>query len=164
MPDLTILSLRGGLNDSDRPSNLDDDQCMVANNVEFYYAALGERRLGCTPIDITDSDLDAETTPVLMAERNPDNDIFHPEHWAVVATPGVSVSFAYEIDGVWTPVTPTDACIPDVPAIYHLSAQALNGKLFFAYPSSEDRLHVWDGTTLRRTGLTQPLPPTAVDA
>src|SRR5690606_26029053 len=41
-------------------------------------------------------------------------------------------------------------------------AQSLHGKLFIAYPtvSGTDRLHVWDGTQLRPTGLAEPGAPT----
>lgn len=164
MPDLTITSLRGGFNDSDQPSGLDDDECMVANNVEFFYSALGERRLGCLPVDLTASGLDAQTTPVHFSEHSPNNDIMHPEHWAFTATINASVSIARENGGLWTPVTPVDLVLPVAPAVYYIDSQALNGKLFFAYLSNEDRMHVWDGTTLRRTGLRQPNAPTAVDA
>jgi hypothetical protein len=44
-------------------------------------------------------------------------------------------------------------------------ARSLHGKMFLAYRSNIDRLHVWDGTNLRRTGLIpQYLTPTAVDS
>ena len=38
-----------------------------------------------------------------------------------------------------------------------------NGKLYLAYDSSVDRLHVWDGSTVRRAGLATPAAPTVAD-
>ena len=43
---LEVLSLRGGMNDTDPANNLADDQCTLAQNVEFFYSMLGERRAG----------------------------------------------------------------------------------------------------------------------
>jgi hypothetical protein len=39
------------------------------------------------------------------------------------------------------------------PYRYRWQAVSVHGKLFFAYKSDQDRLHVWDGTSMRRVGL-----------
>ena len=46
--------------------------------------------------------------------------------------------------------------------LYHHSA-TLNGKFYLAYNSDVNRLHVWDGTALRRVGLIKPSAPTVAD-
>jgi hypothetical protein len=44
-----------------------------------------------------------------------------------------------------------------------LSFASLHGKLFIASNSDAARLHVYDGTVIRRTGMATPAPPTAAD-
>ncbi len=178
MPDLTLLSLRGGLNDAVSSQSLADDECTVANNVEWYTATVGERRNGCEPVVITSSHLDDETQIVHLSQWFSSNQITVPEWWAVSATPGTSVTMAKRTAGTWSKVTPSDAvAITADMDLYSIISQvgpnsaAPNGKLFFAYKTlasgGTDRLHVWDpnnGSTLRRTGLAQPAAPTLADS
>lgn len=161
--DLIISNLKGGQNDSDPPPELQDDQCVLAENVEFFHSALGERRLGCGEVPITSSHLDDEDLMVYLTQWPDDNDILDQQIFAVSATPGTSATVAVRTSGVWSEITPTDALNTSVPAIYQIDTEALNSKLFVAYRSSVDRLHVWDGTNLRRAGLAEPNPPTVTD-
>lgn len=46
---------------------------------------------------------------------------------------------------------------------HHVIGATLNAKEFFAYDSAVDRLHVWDGSTIRRVGLATPAIPTVAD-
>lgn len=138
------------------PTGLREDECASALNVEWWLSALGERRLGCSAFALTDSGLTTEDAIVHLAEHFPTNDIQAPEYWAIGATPGTSSKVAKCSAGTWAAVTPDDAITDDAPGVYGIQSQPLNGKLFFAYPSEENRLHVWDGTSLRRTGIAQP--------
>src|ERR1019366_1805596 len=162
-PDLVVATLRGGYNDTDPASALAQDQCTVANNVEFFASMLGERRNGCGPLDITGSDLDDEATIVHLSQWFPDNSVTNPEFIAIGATPTVSATVAKRTNGTWSQIVPGDALAVTVPDIFDITTQALNGKLFMPYHSSVDRMHIWDGTTLRRAGLTEPAAPTVVD-
>ncbi len=165
MSDLAIPSLRGGLNVDEPPHLLDDDQCSVAMNVEFWFSSLGERRLGCQAFDITGSGLADEAAVAFLTQWFPTNDIAHPEIWALGVTPDVSVTLSKRTAlGTWSEITPADPIDVDSPDVYGMTTQVLNAKQFFAYKSDVDRLHVWDGDTLRRVGLDEPpAPPTAVD-
>lgn len=162
---LSILSLRGGMNDTDTPSSLPEDQCVIANNVEFFFSMLGERRRGCEPFGMGASAVGGEAVVVALAEFYATNDVTAPQLWAVGATAGVSASVSYWDGAAWNNVVPADAINVNAPYIYNIVMQPLNGKLFFAYQAATpiNRLHVWDGTQLRRTGLAQPAPPTAAD-
>lgn len=164
--DLEIASLRGGMNDTDPPAAIAEDQCVLAMNVEWFYSTLGERRLGCAPLNISGSGLDSETAVVFLAQRIIDGAINQPELWAIAATPGTSVTVARRptVLTTWTPVTPSDAITNTAPDVYAITSQVLHDKLFFAYRSAQDRLHVWDGLSLRRAGLIQPgAGPSVVD-
>lgn len=154
--DITIATLRGGMNDELAPSALPPDQCVLAENVEFFLSTLGERRGGCAAFSMTGSGLLNETTGVFLGQWFPDNDPLDPDLWGVGVTPGTSATFSHYQSNAWTDVTPDDAMTTTAPGIYGVAAQALNAKWFLSYPCSTDRLHVWDGTHLRRTGLAQP--------
>lgn len=52
----------------------------------------------------------------------------------------------------------TDGC-----NAYHIRGQSLHGKLHLAWKSLVDRTHVWDGTSLRRSGLAAAATPSAAD-
>lgn len=170
--DIFVTSLQGGLNDTDNPSAIQPDQCTTANNVEWFHSSLGERRNGCDPLSLTNSTLTAEAVIGHISQWFSSNIISVPEFWAVGITAGVSSTWAKRTGGNWSPVVPADAAVNTAPNIYGIVSQtgpsSLSplGKLFFAYPSAVDRLHVWDpnnGATLRRTGLAQPAAPTAAD-
>lgn len=164
MSDLSIPSLRGGLNDSEPPHLLQDDECTVALNVEWWFSSLGERRKGTSAFDITGSGLASESVIGFLTQWFPDNDIAHPEVWALGVTEGVSTTLTKRSSaGAWSTVVPEDPIDVDAPAVYGMNTQVLNAKQFFAYKSDMDRLHVWDGDTLRRTGIAQPDPPTVAD-
>lgn len=160
------------MNESDMPANVPEDQVAVADNVEFFYSSLGERRLGCMPIDITDSELQVGTVGVHLAENFPTNDITEPEYWGITANVDDSAFMGRYFAGAWSRVVPDDPIIASAPDIYHIRSQPLNGNMFFAYPNSgltsevdvTGRVHVWDGASLRRAGLRQPSEaPTAAD-
>jgi hypothetical protein len=61
-----------------------------------------------------------------------------------------------------TTVTPDPADTFD-PAAAVVNGASLHGKLFLACKSDVNRLHVFDGTTLRRTGLAAPAAPSVAD-
>lgn len=163
MPDYVLASLRGGVNQQDAPIALPDDQCLVAQNVEYTRSMLGERRLGATPIDLTGSGLAGHTRITFLYRHLPTAAWTDSELWALGVTGTSSASLARKI-AAWQPVA-----IPDAPTLtgegqFAWAAQTLHGKLFLAYPSAVDRLHVWDGTTLRRAGLERPpAAPTGVN-
>jgi hypothetical protein len=161
--DLTITSLAGGQNDTDSPSELAEDECVLAQNVEFFYSACGERRNGCGPLDLTGSGLTTESIIVHISQWFPTNDVLNPEYFVIAATPTVSIKAAVRTNGVWSPVTLIDTPDVSVPDVYSISVQSLNGKLFLSYHSAVDRLHVWDGTAVRRSGFATPVAPTGAN-
>lgn len=161
---IAINSLRGGLNDTDPPNLLKDDECTTANNVEFFWSALGERRYGCDPLDLTGSGILDEDRVVHISQWYPDNDVTSPEFWGIGLTPATSVTFSRRNSGTWSDVVPIIAMdLTSGADVYKVSSQSLNGKKFFTYPSAEDRMFVWDGTSLRPTGVAQPDAPVVTD-
>src|SRR4051812_44270728 len=83
---LQVPSLRGGLNDNDPPIALPDDACTIAENVEFFYSTLGERRLGCVAISDTPTQITANVDiqeVQWMGAHYPTNDVGDAELWAL---------------------------------------------------------------------------------
>lgn len=151
--DFTISDLSGGYNDSDPPTSLQLNQCVTAENVDFFKAPCGARRLGCVPITLN-ATLEAHDVIPLIHKHIPASDASNVQLWAVGATPGVSIGLSYKTTA-WA-----DVALPDTPTNtgvypYQFAMQSLHGKLFIAYRSNVDRLHVFDGTSLRSTGLTE---------
>jgi hypothetical protein len=164
VPAIIIQSLRGGMNNSDPPISLADDQCVTAQNVEFWLSTVGERRRGSIAIDVTGSDFLTTDTCVFVYRHLPTTDLADAQLWVLAIRGGATAILAYK-DTTWHTVTMSDALTIDGVSEYQVQAQTLHGKLFLAYNSSVDRLHVWDGTSLRRVGLEEPAAaPTAADS
>lgn len=163
MADLVLTSLLGGHSEL-APISLDDDQCVVARNVEWFKSRLGERRLGATGIDVSGSALASCDRVVFLYRHYPTTDPADAQLWALGITDGTpdTATLVYK-DTTWHTVTVSDAITIDGVSEYKMQAQTLHGKLFLAYNSAVDRLHVWDGSTLRRTGLAEPAAPTAAN-
>jgi hypothetical protein len=152
------------MNNSDPPLSLPDDQCLSAVNAEWTASMLGERRRGSAAIDVAGSDLEGHDRIPFLHRYLPTSDETDAELWAFGVT-GTASSDLCRKTTAWSTVTPTDAITITGGHQYTLNAQTLHGKLFLAYKSAVDRLHVWDGTSLRRVGLAAPTSaPTAADS
>lgn len=134
----------------------------MAMNVEFNASTCGERRRGHTAIDLTGSGIESHDRVTFLHRFLPTNDETEAELWALGVT-GTSTSTLVKKASAWSTVSPLDAIILTDNYPNQLEPATLHGKMFVAYKSGQDRLHVWDGTSLRRTGLVQPSPPTAAN-
>jgi hypothetical protein len=161
---ITIASLRGGMNDTDPPISLSDDQTTLAENVEYVVSTLGERRRGGEAIDLAGSPFTGCERCVWLHRHLPTTNPADAQLWAMcINDTGPAAVLAYK-DTTWHTVTMNDALTIDGVSEYQIDAQTIHGKLFIAYNSAVDRLHVWDGTVLRRVGMVAPsAAPTAVD-
>lgn len=162
MADLSVTSLRGGMNNTDPAIGLPEDQCTLARNVEFVESMLGERRLGTDAITLPSFLSDRDRVPFLCRHL-PTADETAAELWALGVTGTTTAKLGHKTTA-WTEIT-----ISDTPTLtgfsqYRWQAITLHGKLYFAYDSNVDRLHVWDGTTMRRAGVAEPAAPTAANS
>ena len=72
------------------------------------------------------------------------------EIWAAANNAG-TVACARRVSGTWSAVTLIDT--PTAGSLTQMHSVSFNGKLFLAYDSSVNRLHLWNGTAVRRVGL-----------
>lgn len=153
---IKIRSLRAGRNGADPPDSIADLQCTAAFNVDWYRATLARKRGGCDAVSMTGGSTFSNKIHFLF-RHIPGALETAAELWAVdaEATPVVK-----RLTGgtAWADVTLFDAISGST---QYMQAVSFNGKLFIAYDSAVDRLHVWDGSTVRRSGLqTAPVPTT----
>lgn len=163
MAEFTLTSLRGGMNNTDPAIALPDDQSVLAQNVELVDSMLGERRLGTVAITLP-AFLSARDRVPFLHQHLPTADDTDAQLWALGVTGTSAAHLGYKTT-VWSEVTIADTPVLTGFAQYRWQAVTLHGKLHFAYQSNQDRLHVWDGTTLRRSGLAEPAAaPTGADS
>ena len=105
-----------------------------------------EMRQGMEQEDLTGSGL---TGPVLWMGRYITS-IGVEETWAAANNSGVA-ALARKVNGVWASVAFADT--PVAANLIYMQAVGMNNKYFLAYDSDVNRLHVWDGTVVRRVGL-----------
>lgn len=164
MADFVIGSTEGGFS-TKSPTSLFENQCVQASNVEHVFSKCGERRLGTDGIDFTGSDLANCDRIVWQFRHFPTTDPADSQYWALGITDGTpdTAVLAYK-DTSWHTVSVTDAFTLDGSSELQVRGASLHGKLFILYNSAVDRVHLWDGTSLRRAGLAQPSAPTAADS
>lgn len=154
MPDLSITSLRGGMNNTDPAIGLPDDQCILAQNVEFVDSMLGERRRGTSALTLHADQSSMDRVTFLFRHLPSDDETAAELH--VLSVTGTTTAKLFKKTTSWSQVT-----ISDTPTLtgfsqYRWAAVSLHGKCFMAYDSNVDRLHVLEGSTMRRVGLAEP--------
>lgn len=132
------------------------ESVLEADNLSFLSDAFVSLRNSFTDEDLTDSGFTGE---IQWLGRHVTND-GDEEIWGAANNSG-TVACARKSGGVWSSVS-----LPDSPVAGNLTEMhsvSFNGKLFLAYNSSVNRLHVWDGSSVRRVGILKPSAPTVAD-
>lgn len=154
-----LSDLRGGINNTDSPTLLPENQVVDARNVDFRQGALGAKRRGTAGIDLTGSTIDS---PVIAIIRHtPTNLISNDELWIIDENGNID----RRVGETWSGGVPRSNDFVVVNANnYEANGVSLHGKLFIAAQGTQDRLLVWDGTVLRWAGMSQPAAPTAANS
>lgn len=152
-----IADLRGGRNGYLPAWAIRDTECADAVNVDWYQAMLARKRGGTVAPSTTGQPFTGKISSLIR--HVPGTDETAAELWGVddAATPVVG-----RLAGgtAWTTPTLKDAITGNG---WDVSAASCNGKLFLAYKSAQARLHVWDGSTVRRSGLATPAAPSVAN-
>lgn len=157
-PTITLRSLRGGRNGGDPPIALSDVQCVTCFNIEWYRATVARKRKGSDSISLTGGTTFTGKISSLF-RHVPAASEPAAELWAIddAATPLVK-----RLTGgtSWADVSLNDAISGSAQEV---NAVTFNGKLYLAYDSSVDRLHLWDPDTsdVRRAGIAKSATPGA---
>jgi hypothetical protein len=145
-----IDDLTGGLNTTDPPEKIADNQLQIAQNVEWTQTNIAQRRQGGQN-NIGTEVWGSGKSLVSVWRHIPGNDETGAELFGM-DTSATVVLGRLAASANWAAVTVGDA-ISNAP---QADVASFNGKAFIAYDSAVDRLHVWDGTSLRRVGLPKP--------
>jgi hypothetical protein len=134
--------LTGGVNLVDAPYALAANQCQISVNIEWVQTKMGRCRHGSTAV------VDALWTVPLgsLARHVPGTDETAAEVWGCAGVKFGRMAAA----ATFSLVTSSDAITGNA---WDVTWATVGGKLFVAYKSAVNRLHVWDGASLRRTGI-----------
>ena len=146
---ITLDDFTGGMNAYDPSWALAANECADAVNMDFFRSRCGTKRPGT--FDVTSVLSGTTFTGVLSSffRHVPGTDPTAAELWGVddAATPIIN-----RLVNVTTWSAPT---LKDAPTGngWEFSAASANGLLALAYKSAVNRLHFWDGATVRRGGI-----------
>lgn len=157
---LWLNDLSGGLNDTDAPQDIGDNQCQIAQNVEWVTTRFAQRRQGGTNGINATEPWSASASLLALMRHTPTADESAAELWA--ASDENPPKLARMAAGnTFSAVTVGDAFT--VGDVKYLNGVSLNGKFFIAGNTAVDRLHVWDGTNFRRVGISTPAAATVAN-
>ena len=147
-PPIGIVAIQGR-NGSDSTFLIPDRQCLEAFNIDWFQSSLARKRGGADKLALTGGTAFAGGA-VSMARHVPGFDQTAAEMWAL---DGSMLFHRLAGSASWADPTVLDACTGSP---QEAAFQSFNGKLYIAYKSAHNRLHLWDGSTLRRVGLDTP--------
>jgi hypothetical protein len=146
---LVLSDVRSGINEVDPPTDVPERQMTDARNVEAVTAGICRKRQGhAEPAGLTYS---MTAGKVAALYRHTPGAETATELWAITnsATPGIGRMVANST--TFASISPSDNFISS--NAQHIEFASFNGKLFIAGDNAVDRLHCWDGTSLRRVGI-----------
>jgi hypothetical protein len=149
--DIIITNLRGGRNGIDSPLEVPENQCVDARNVDWSDGPLGRKRPGSVEVATTGG-TDFLDYLASMYRHVPEGNGELAELWAVDSAGTVKRLAG---GSTWADVTLDEPILDNFQKVNFCS---LNGKLFIAYNSGTDRLHVYDPDLdlVRVVGLAAP--------
>lgn len=153
-----VWSQNRGRNGWDTIFDVEDDRCVEARNMHLYDGGLGTRRGGSVSVTIT-----GVTGPInALIEYIPGQDQSAAELFVVDGSATTKI-LRCAAGATFSNLTLTDNVSTEP---FTFSAATLNGKLYMAYDSAVNRLHVFDPlsstTGVRRGGMgTTIVPPVA---
>ena len=156
-PVADMVDFSGGLNSAEPPDTIGPTQVAEIRNLE-YRRTHGLRRRRGSQKNITGAlPFAAGSTVVSLCRHTPGQSEISMELWGISndVTPELARLAANAGLSQWAPVVLPDAIV-NAAAAWFFRGVSFNGKFFLFYDSPVDRLHVWDGATVRRAGLSQP--------
>jgi hypothetical protein len=161
-PTVPFDDFSGGLNSAEPPDQIAMNQLADCRNVEYRRSRGVVRRKGCTE-NITGSiPFAASSSVVSLFRHTPGQSETGMELWGISndATPELARLAA---GTAWSAAITLADAISSAADAWFLRGISFNGKLFLPYNSAVDRLHLWDGTSVRRVGLATPAAATVAN-
>lgn len=151
-----LADLSGGRNGYDAPWAIKDTECVDNPNIDYYKSKFGNKRGGLFAPTLSSG---FTGTVSSLFRHVPGIDETAAELW------GTDDSATPEIKRLAAGTTWSAPTLKDNPTGngWDFTAASINGKLALAYKSAQGRMHVWDGSTVRRAGLAATSAPTVAD-
>lgn len=156
---VVVTGLKGRDGFATSPLAVPLNKAREMKNVDLYRSEFARKRGGAdATFDSTTGEAFTGTLSTLI-RYIPGADPTAAQFWAIdnAATP---VLQRLAGSTVWSSPTLKDNISGNA---QNVIGATLNSKLYLAYDSAVDRLHVWDGSTVRRTGLATPAAPTVAN-
>lgn len=148
---LVIADLTGGRNGVDPAWAIKDNETADSVNTDLYRTRFANKRSGGANLSLTFSAGGPFTGTIATLIRHvPASNQALAELWAM-QNGGLLARLAGA--ATWTQPTLKDALSGGIAS--DLIGASINGHLMLAYSTAVARHHVWDGSTVRRTGLAQ---------
>jgi len=155
-PVAELLDFTGGLNSAEPPDQLMPGQLAEIRNLEYRRTKGLKRRRGMAARLTGTIGLAGASSILSLFRHTPGQSESTMELWAAHSDSGnLNVLGRVAAGSVWASVALADP-IASVTAAWFCRGVSFNGKLFLPYDSAVDRLHVWDGTSVRRVGISGP--------
>lgn len=161
-PVAELVDFSGGLNSAEPPDTILAGQFPDARNLEYKRTKGLQRRRGSVENITSTIPFNASSSIVSLFKHTPGASDATAELWGI--DNGASPVVARLAAGTsWSAaLTHSDAISAAADARFYRGV-SFNGKLFLFYNSAVDRLHCWDGTSVRRVGIATPSAPTAAN-
>lgn len=142
-----IGDLRGGRNGYLPAWAIAENQCADAVNIDWYQTTFARKRGGTSAFTFLGTAPGGKISS--LARHVPATDDTAAEMWLA---DDAGTTEILRLAGGTSWAAPT---LKDNPTgnSWDFSWATCNGKLFIAYKSAQGRLHCWDGSTVRRTGI-----------
>jgi len=149
-----LVDFTGGLNSAEPPDQLNPGQLSEIRNLEYKRTKGLKRRRGERLTLATAGVFGVGFNIVSLFRHTPGQSEITMELWGASDTtpPTLARSAA---GAAWATIALADP-VASAALAWFLKGVSFNGKLFLPYDSAVDRLHVWDGTSVRRVGISGP--------
>lgn len=161
-PVAELVDFSGGLNTAEPPDQIGAGQLAVILNLEYRRTKGLKRRRGSTDPLTNNTVFAASSSVVTLFRHTPGQSETSMELWGMSndATPELSRVAA---SSAWSAAIALSDAISAAADAANCRGVSFNGKLFLFYNSAVDRLHVWDGASVRRVGIATPAAATVAN-
>lgn len=156
---LVIDDLTGGRNSYDAPELIADNQCVDAVNVDWHRTKFAHKRGGGTDVSLSGVSF---AGPIWTLLKNiPSATATDAQLWAFDNT---GIKGFLKNGTSWAAPTLKDAETSTSSGLgVDIEGATINSKFALAYQTAQTRMHIWDNSTVRRSGLAATGAPTAAD-
>lgn len=156
---LTVTSIVGRDGSTSSDLAIPPHRAKEVLNCDFYRASIGRKRSGCKSV-FSETSSEAFTGQICaLGSYIPGADPTAAQLWGI-DNAGTPVVQRLAPGTTWSSPTLKDNLSGNAQDAVFVTFQ---GKLYIFYNSAVDRLHVWDGSTVRRVGLATPAAATVAD-